>query len=1553
MLKESSPLSTSSPPPPNLNSSNQNLAKLSKDDIAKRDLFGRTILHLLILCNRHDLLRNLLKNGEVKSILNAIDYENGWNCLHYCINLNRIICFNILIEHYKNSSSKSNSTIANNNILMDALRCKDRNGVAPIQLLGNDFKDLTWIPQYINEKNELHLIYRFGNQSTEDDDALKDQTAEQRNNNDNNQPNDNNDNNANNNNNNNNILRPLEVSWSSKRGGSEIYSFGSNANNQLGVGDSRDRSIPSRISHDIFKPKTSTSDAIQDALRKPRYKQFAISKNHSVVVTKDGEVYSSGIGSRGRLGHGFDDLNDYFKFKKIEFFNSNKSNISPVKEVAISNNHNIALTTDGKIYAWGLNSFQQLGFDSNSSAKYNQTKGFLETFQATPTLVAGDLKKNFNQIIGISVSKVHSVAYTKNEIFFWGLNVGQMGIPLLKGDVEVKLYDQAFKGEIQHYPRVVQLRDEIKSVDTSELCTCVVTTKNDIHVYYNYQHFKLPKIPTRSNTDKHFDIFTPIKLTQVVQIKKIITRSTKHCTVLLENGSVVSFSLNNSEIKNIKYTSVWKGYDHDMLATDIDVSSDGSIVLCTRNGSVFLKSGTSSNQRKNSMSSASYLPSTQSKFKKIDNLNKIVQVSCDINFLSFGFIRDDIDILPLKLQKNDFFKDIEYLCPLIDASTTRKQDQLLQVDHKFHTYISNFLYPDESYEIDDDEVTLVVSDSETSTVDLLRNQYNDKYDKSIHRRGQLEDSLDLMKDEGDISSLTGVLQSDLLFLKSRFNKDNVDISGKSYDGLIKLDKDSEIVIGFHKSILEARSSLFNKVLNPENEGDYFVWEDIKVEYDPLTSTLEFKNDITIESILLLLYAIYTGERLDIWNSYSSRQSYPPRLKTIFEDFHQLLDAFKVSSSFNGSQSLEKYLTSFQSILDDDSGDVLVTLSDGHIRCHSYILKARSAFFETVLSERWDTEDESKVLDFSGLSKFQFMVILRHLYGFADLEVFNCFGYDFHNQDEFINDMLELIEIADELLLFQLKSLCQLAIIDFISLDNVTILLTHSEYLSAPKLFMNCCWYIYNNLEILLFDSSLKDLSLDILKKLEGQIKYFQNCKVLDFANDRGELNADMLTNWFESDSNVLIGAFMNDMFKFNEFFISDRKGYLAFEPLIDVKYEVKPIKEASTTVKKKKSRKSSTLTNDILSFREAISKQKPEIISPIAIEDNHDGFETVSNSKQRRKSKVSLVLSPSPTPPSSAAPSRSASVVSSTASVAASPTIGGSSSSLLLKPSMAEAPQPIKAALSPFSNWASKNTSGAASPILLDKFQPILGKSVNDSNANARNGINSEWVKKSANVRIGPVVKLSQKERKRLAAAAAVVVNNDQPVETKPLSSSRSPSSIQPQTLKLPKQRKSSTPIVNNSSNMTRKPSSSSSTTVVSPSSSSSPAATSSIQFSTLATSNSVKVDTEFNKVYSTPSLTEVMIHDSLRLERLKLEESQRKTLAEIQQEEEFAKWWDEESKKVQKQLEGPSTEKKRPSNKNRKGSGGGNTPSPNNNKKNNNSTNNTNGKKPKSSQSK
>lgn len=307
------------------------LPKLSDLELGKRDIFGRTLLHILILANRYDLIRHLLKNPSSKVALMLSDYENGWNCMHYIFFHKRLRCLKAIVE-----SVLDNKTLLKN-LVYDLLRCKDRNRVTPLNLLDNDVKDFVYAPDYIDE-GEYHFSKRFVPSPEPKEKSSKQVNFYSQ------------------------KYRDRKDNWwYDNRGGSEIYVLGSNKNNNLGIGDTADRNIPSMVPHDNFK-NSNEGSRINERLLRPRYKSINVSKNHSTILTTDGQVYTSGLSSRGRLGHGYK-LVDSFHFKKVKFFGNEDSSIRRfILQIATSSDHSLALTNDNVLYSWGLNDYFQLGF---------------------------------------------------------------------------------------------------------------------------------------------------------------------------------------------------------------------------------------------------------------------------------------------------------------------------------------------------------------------------------------------------------------------------------------------------------------------------------------------------------------------------------------------------------------------------------------------------------------------------------------------------------------------------------------------------------------------------------------------------------------------------------------------------------------------------------------------------------------------------------------------------------------------------------------------------------------------------------------------------------------------------------------------------------------------------------------------------------------------------------------------------------------------------------------------------------------------------------------
>lgn len=1429
----------------------QNLSKLSIDELVKRDIFGRTILHLLILTNRHDLLRNLLKNRDVKLIFGYCDYESGWNCLHYVIFHKRLACFKVLVDFLKSV-----------NLYQEICKAKDRNGQTPIQLLNNDFKDLLWIPESINQQNQCHLVYRFKHVSKSGK-ASETNSSEGLNQPDTTEVT-------------NSVTSHLNLSgsekiWNSKRCGSEIYVLGANNHNQLGVGDHKDRNVPFKLPHEDFKIDGCNPSA-QIRFIKPRYKKIILSKNHSLTLTQDGRIFASGMGSRGRLGLG--NLNNSTKFKLIHYFPDNNLFI---RDFSISNNHSIALTVDNNLYGWGLNSYNQLGFRSATT-----TKDYRDIYEIKPTLILGDLKKNSNHINGIATSNVHSVVFTKSELFSWGLNIGQMGIPAVNPDLELNQGDIIFRGEVVNNPRSVSLRDEIKLITACDTCTMLVTVKDEIHVYFQFQHIKLPKIPTKGANIDHFKLFKPNRLTKPVEISKIVMKSITCIAVLLKAGDVFTFKLNPKDLKNVKYIQVWKAYDHGVNVTDLDVSENGSIILCTRNGSVFIKTDQALSIQKPFTEAGHQTLNIKNKFKKVDQLNKVLAVSCDPKFFSYGFIRDDIDMLPFEIQKNDFLEDINSLSPLVHVNLSRKQDLLLETDTLSNTYISRFLYPSLSEANDEEDVEEDFNTKDEGVKDVLFDNYYYRYDASFCKREFKFNTYEAIL-ELEFAPLLEVLRMGPGVI-GKLCLDSV--SQKDYDCFIILEKYPDIRIGIHIPIFESRSVVFKQIFKTMSD-EYFVKDGIRAKFDANSKELRLKGEVNLPALLLFVHFVYSNSTM-----HKTLSKFLPDIKDMREGYENLLKAFAVEPTLKSRDYLSQLTQGLQESLDNESsGDITVNLVDGIIRCHSSILKSRSAFFETVLSTRWENTPQ-RILDFSRLSVFQFKFILQHLYGQNNYDIFDYFESPFEDSDQFVNSLLEIIEIADELLLFQLKSLCQMVISDFINLENVTLLLIHSDYLSANKLFMNCCWYIYNNLEVLLFDSSLNDLSIEILRKLEKQVNFFQRCQVPDFANEKGIINNEILHCYFENDSTAFVSKFVNDIASFNEIFMDDRKGFEAFEPLVDIRLKA-PAKPLIS--KTRKSSNKASMSDEVTKFRKSVSVT-PKEVNQIAVSEDDEGFEVVTKGPRRASSTVSINKSPTPE------------------MLATSNDLKGSNSGLKNVSILRNNPKIEDSNKSELKNKTFSYlqvTNNSLNEVKLSTSD-ATGILVDNSKKNELVNVN----KKPQKVKMGPIVKLSQKERKRLNNQVIAEISNSEneglrKEDKNPWGNSSLPtvSGSSGGDSSLTNNYTHVMPILGSAkANPKGKGKQNASISMKQTTKIVAPSPTFGYGVNGVGSMESL------NKSQGTP---ESMNYEFIQ-DHSQVYETERKTLADIQKEEEFAKWWAQESLKVQKQLEKLDESKLKPSNTNK-----------------------------------
>lgn len=157
-----------------------------------------------------------------------------------------------------------------------------------------------------------------------------------------------------------------------------VYLWGNNRYGVLLDGTTVNRSTPVRVDLGV------------------KVKEIAVGWSHVLALTEAGEVYQWGFTKWTSA-----DVESYTVILPVE---PELVNIEgKVKTIAAGAYHSLALTEDGKVYAWGMNSRGQLGYGGHRP-------------QETPGLVPID-----DEVIQIDAGTLFSLALTKSgELYSWG-----------------------------------------------------------------------------------------------------------------------------------------------------------------------------------------------------------------------------------------------------------------------------------------------------------------------------------------------------------------------------------------------------------------------------------------------------------------------------------------------------------------------------------------------------------------------------------------------------------------------------------------------------------------------------------------------------------------------------------------------------------------------------------------------------------------------------------------------------------------------------------------------------------------------------------------------------------------------------------------------------------------------------------------------------------------------------------------------------------------------------------------------------------------------------
>ena len=184
-----------------------------------------------------------------------------------------------------------------------------------------------------------------------------------------------------------------------------IYAWGWGGEGQLGNGENNNSNVP------ILVKKEGTG------LEGKTIKKVMAGGMFSMVLTSDGSLYSWGKNNYGQIGDGT--TNNYNLAVAVKTEGTPMAG-KTVVDFSISNEHTVALTSDGQIYAWGRNESGQLGDGTNTASTLPVA------VRTVGTPFAG---KKAVQVVAGGWEGAHSLALgTDGTVYSWGRNLnGQLG----------------------------------------------------------------------------------------------------------------------------------------------------------------------------------------------------------------------------------------------------------------------------------------------------------------------------------------------------------------------------------------------------------------------------------------------------------------------------------------------------------------------------------------------------------------------------------------------------------------------------------------------------------------------------------------------------------------------------------------------------------------------------------------------------------------------------------------------------------------------------------------------------------------------------------------------------------------------------------------------------------------------------------------------------------------------------------------------------------------------------------------------------------------------
>ncbi|KAI0683880.1 hypothetical protein BC835DRAFT_1422860 [Cytidiella melzeri] len=861
----------------------------------------------------------------------------------------------------------------------------------------------------------------------------------------------------------------------------ELFTWGANRNAALGHGDADDRTLPDQITLEPAQPCTEGSH-VDERFAPVQVRQVVMSKLHTGVVTTEtkSNFRACGFGSGGRLGPGQHTQYSLVPTPQLP---------QPVASVALGQDHTLALTTSGEVFSWGLNRFSQLGYVLDVPTGGGSGRGE-EPIQSVPRKIGA---LNRKVVLGVAACKTASACWTSVEVYTWGTNSGQLG------------YDKNAH-PVQVLPRVVtRISQPVLSVAIADSALACLLESHDVLCLYNDSHFRVT-FPAHGFPSE-MKIYRPPQAVRSTSIQKIATCDNTFAA-LSSNGELFTFSLPMPSTDTTASASAAQGKGREVVkpqrvwalrkkfsaVKDVALGADGSIIICTESGHVFVRTRTTGK--------------VSNKFQRVPYLQRVVRV-CANSTGAFGALRVDADLQPIHVVGNLLPQDLALIQPY--------------------------------FQFDGDDAAgsfdVTAGPEETDV-------------------GEQEDSASIEKDRRDLKILCRVLQahkaardtgSDDGPFEEQESSAHHSLNRHGADLLIHVQSGTQptIKIPAHCVVLAARSAVLSEVLGGRRTVDYrigsvaikmsLVVKQVKQTQTPPPSVpsssgtgcpppaapWKYPRRLSLEgchplTTLILLVYLYTDEMLAIWDwrVAGSLKSFVASLGIDVQRVKSELQACALAFQlpFLGSALEAAFKRDVVRSLERDflalgparegltatatATDVLLVLADDkEVACHSAVLRARSPLFRALFDadvwtvRRWSVDGTIR-LDFKHMEWDTVKYVLQFLYG-GDREIFGTLEC-VKTVDELIELMIDVMAVANELLLDRLSLLCSAVILRRVTAANAASVLVDATHFNAPELVRSIQRYIVQGMETFLQRSQshnmLDGMPADVVKQLSTFVR---------------------------------------------------------------------------------------------------------------------------------------------------------------------------------------------------------------------------------------------------------------------------------------------------------------------------------------------------------------------------------------------------------------------------------------------------------------------------------